>query len=39
MPGGTEHAGQGYRIAISNLRDLPPDEVKELLRGWRWMKR
>ena len=28
FPGGLEHAGQGYRIAISNLRDLPPDEVR-----------
>lgn len=33
----TEHAGRGYRIAISNLGSMEPDKVRAMLRGWRWM--
>jgi len=33
----TQHGKRGYLIAISGLNDLPNEEVKEILKGWRWI--
>lgn len=33
----TEHAGRGYKIAVSHLDKLTPEETRTLLSGWRWV--
>ena len=33
----TQHGKRGYIIAVTNLNELPDAEVKEILKGWRWL--
>lgn len=33
-----EHAGKGYRLAVSKLEQMKPEEIGSLLRGWRWIE-
>jgi hypothetical protein len=33
----TEHAGRGYKVEISDFGRMNSDEVRSILRGWRWM--
>jgi len=33
----TQHGKRGYIIAVTDLNNMPDAEVKEILKGWRWI--